>query len=100
MAKQGLYVIKTIETLLSFTHFVGYRCPVVGQVIQDTTAGQHRQSGVQGVPVFLPGIISSLIRIFLSSFVVLFLFNLTLFVTAFILFQLRTEADTCVFNVL
>lgn len=59
---------------------------MVGQVIQDTTARQHRQFGVQGVSTFLPTII--------SSFIILFLFNLTLFITAFIFFQLETETDT------
>ncbi len=66
---------------------------MVGQVIEDTTVGQHRQFGVQGVFTSLPTIISSFIHIFLSSFIVLFLFNLTLFVTAFVFFQLQTEAD-------
>lgn len=83
---------ENIKSLLRFTHSVSYRCSVVGQVIQDTAVGQHRQFRVQGVFASLPTIISILIPTVLSS-LFLFVFYLTLVITAFIFFQLRAEAD-------
>lgn len=79
------------RTLLSFTHVVCYRRPVVGQ---DTTVGQHSQFGVHFVFTSLPTIILSLILILLSSFIRAFLLDFALFIAALIFLQLWTEADT------
>lgn len=74
-----------IKTLLTFMYSVDYRCSVVSQVIKDATASKHRQFGVQSVSAFLPATV-------VLIHAVLFLINLALFITAFIFFQLETEA--------
>lgn len=61
---------------------------MVCQVVQDTTVGQHGEFGVQRA--LLPTEVS--VHVVLISLITL-LFNLALFITAFVLFQLRTEAE-------
>lgn len=77
--------------LLSFTHSVHHRRPVVGQVVKDTAVGEHRQFGVKRVFTFLPVTVNSWVLVLL--FILLFLFNLTFFITAFIFFQLRKKTE-------
>lgn len=79
--------------LLSFTHSVHHRRPVVGQVVKDTAVGEHRQFGVKRVFTFLPVTVNSWVLVLLSPFILLFLFNLTFFITAFIFFQLRKKTE-------
>lgn len=77
--------------LLSFTHSVHHRRPVVGQVVKDTAVGEHRQFGVKRVFTFLPVTVNFWVLVLF--FILLFLFNLTFFITAFIFFQLRKKTE-------